>query len=122
VSQQPWVGQPQVLVQTPLAGSQQDLSALQQPATEQQEPPLQQLPPTQHEGVAAFADLVKERAGTQTVALPCVTNCPRVLAGAVLTRQHAVRFSCGEMPDCAAVGTTANRETIAPANAARHVI
>jgi hypothetical protein len=121
-SQQPLVEQPQALVQTPLVVSQQDLSALQQPATEQQEPLLQQLPPTQHEGVAALAALVEGWAGTQTVALPCMTNCPCVSAVAVLTEQHAIRLSCGAAPDCAAVGATANTETIAPTNAARHMM
>jgi hypothetical protein len=111
-----------VLVQTPLAGLQQELSALQQPATEQQEPPLQQLPPTQHDGIAALAALVEGRAGTQTVALPCMTNCPRVSAEAVLAEQQAVRLSFGTVPDCAATGATASREIIAPANAARLMI
>jgi hypothetical protein len=44
------VGQPQALVQTPFAGSQQDLSALQHPAMLQQGPLAQQLPLAQQAG------------------------------------------------------------------------
>lgn len=65
--QQFMVKQPHTLVQTPFAGSQQDLSALQHPAIPQQEPEAaQQLPLAQHEGSAA--EEVALRATTGAVA------------------------------------------------------
>jgi hypothetical protein len=46
-------GQPQALVQTPFAGSQQDLSALQHPGMLQQGPLAQQFPLAQQTGAEA---------------------------------------------------------------------
>jgi hypothetical protein len=46
-------GHPQALVQTPLTGSQQDLSALQHPAMLQQGPLAQQFPLAQQAGAEA---------------------------------------------------------------------
>jgi hypothetical protein len=69
-SQQFMVRQPQALVQTPLFGSQQDLSALQQPAMLQQFPFAQQLPFEQHEGTeaAAVPPLLAETGAYETAA------------------------------------------------------
>lgn len=47
--------QPQAAVQTPVAGSQQEPSAAQQPGIVQHLPPLQQSPPAPQDGAAAAA-------------------------------------------------------------------
>lgn len=67
-AQQYWVKQPHALVHAPVAGSQHDLSDLQQPGMVQHTPPAQQFPPTQQAGGAAKAGGVAKSGPTRAAA------------------------------------------------------